>query len=87
MATHPELIKVEESVKQKYLEIVKNLSKSEIKSFKKQDYQMLVQNEMMDISDFDMAQLIETAHYVSSALNNAAKEQLPQKSRDASSSS
>ena len=66
---------------------MKNLSQSEIKSFKKQDYQMLVQNEMMDISDFDMAQLIETAHYVSNALNNAAKEQLPQKSRDASSSS
>ena len=88
MATHPEIMKVEESVKQKYLGIVKNLSEAEMKSFKKQDYQILVQNKMMQLlSDFDKAQLKETAHYVSNALNNAAKEQLPQKSRDASSSS
>ena len=65
---------VEESVKQKYLKIVKNLSQTEMKSFKKQDYRMLVQNEIMQLlSDFDKAQLKETAHYVSNALNNAAK--------------
>ena len=81
-------MKVEESVKQKYLEIVKNLSQTEMKSFKKHDYQKLVQNEMMQLlPDFDKAQLKETAHYVSNALNNAVKELLPKKSRDASSNS
>ena len=58
MATNPDLMKVEESVKQKYLEIVKSLSQTEMKSFKKQDYQKLVQNEMMQLlPDFDKAQL------------------------------
>ena len=88
MATNPELMKVEESIKQKYLEIVISLSQTEMKSFKKQDYQKPVHNEMVQLlSDFDKAQLKETAYYVSNALNNAVKELLPKKSRDASPSS
>ena len=88
MATDPELMKVEESIKQKYLETVKNLSHTEMKSFKIQDYQKLVQNEIMQLlPDFDKAQLKETAHYVSNVLNNAVKELLPKRSREVSSSS
>ena len=59
-----------------------------MKLFKKHDYQKLVRNEMMQLlPDFDKAQLKETVHYVSNAFNNAVKELLPKKSREASSSS
>ena len=59
-----------------------------MKSFKKEDSQKLVQNETMQLlPDFGKAQLKETVHYVSNALNNAVKELLPKRSREASSSS
>lgn len=58
MATNPELMKAEESVKQKYLELVKSMSQSEMRSFQKHDYQKLVQNEMMQLlPEFDKEQL------------------------------
>ena len=86
MASNPELRKVEESVKQKYLEIVKNLSLLEMKKFNKHDYQKLVQNDMIQLlPEFDKSQLKETALYVSNALNNSVKELLPKRSREASS--
>ena len=86
MASDPELIKVEESVKQKYLEIVKNMSYSEMQRFDKHVYQKLVRDEMIQLlPDFDKSQLNETALYVSNALNNSVKRLLPKRTREASS--
>ena len=58
MASNPELMKVEESIKQKYLVIVENLSYTEQRNFKKTDYKKLVLNEMIEmLPTFDRAQL------------------------------
>ena len=63
MASNPELMRVEDSVKQKYLEIVTSMSNSELRKFKKTDYKKLLLNEMTQLlPDFDEAQLKETAH-------------------------
>ena len=80
MASNPELMKVEESIKQKYLVIVENLSYTEQRNFKKTDYKKLVLNEMIEmLPTFDRAQLKETSHYISNALNNRVQEKLSHK--------
>ena len=83
MATNPELMRAEESVKQEYLECVKNLSHIELKKFNKNEYAELVFQDLHKLlPDFETSQLRETAHYVSNALNNEAKHQLMKKSRN-----
>ena len=85
MATDPELLKAEDSVKQKYLDIVADLSVKELKKFKKNEYQKLVLIDLMELlPDFEKSQLNETAHYVSNALNNSVQRLLPKKQRDPS---
>ena len=85
MATNPELLKADDSVKRKYLDIVANLSVKELKKFKKTEYQKLVLIDLMELlPDFDKSQLNETAHYVSNALNNAVKILLPKRHQDTS---
>ena len=85
MATDPELLKAEDSVKQKYLDIVADLSVKELKKLKKNEYQQLVLIDLMELlPDFEKSQLNETAHYVSNALNNSVQRLLPKKQRDPS---
>lgn len=85
MATNPELLKADDSVKRKYLDIVTNLPVKELKKFKKTEYQKLVLIDLMELlPDLDKSQLNETAHYVSNALNNAVKVVLPKRLRDSS---
>ena len=85
MTSNPELMKVEEALKQKYLGIVSNLLYTEQKNFKKTDYKKLVVNEMSNmLPTYDKAQLKETAQYISNALNNKVIEILAQRAREPS---
>ena len=85
MATDPELLKADAILKEKYLDIVGNLSVKELKKFKKNEYQKLVLIEFMELlPHYDKAQLNETALYVSNALNNAVIKLLPKKLRESS---
>ena len=80
--SNPELLRIEDSVKGKYIELVKNLSYLELKNFNKSYYATMVLNDMMKVlPTFDKSQLKETAHYVSNALNNEAKRQMNKVSR------
>lgn len=80
--SNPELLKAEESVKEKHIELVKALSFLELKRFNKAEYAGLVLSDMVKLlPEFDKTQLKETAHYVSNALNNEAQHQLKLKSR------
>lgn len=80
--SNPELLKAEESVKEKYIELVKTFSFLELKRFNKAEYAGLVLSDMVKLlPEFDKSQLKETAHYVSNALNNEAQHQLKLKSR------
>ena len=77
-----ELLKAEESVKEKYIELIKTFSFLELKRFNKAEYAGLVLSDMVKLlPEFDKSQLKETAHYVSNALNNEAQHQLKLKSR------
>ena len=79
----PRALRVEESVKQDYLECVKNLSHIELKKFNKNEYAELVFQDIHKLlPDIEASHLRETAHYVSNALNNEAKHQLMKKSRN-----
>ena len=79
---NPELLKAEESVKEKYIELIKTFSFLELKRFNKAEYAGLVLSDMVKLLlEFDKSQLKETAHYVSNALNNEAQHQLKLKSR------
>ena len=85
MASNPELMKVEDTLKQKYIEIVSNLSYTEQKNFKKTEYKKLVLNDMSDmLPSHDKAQLKETAQYISNALNNKVIEILAKRARESS---
>ena len=66
MASNPDLMKVEEALKQKYLGIVSNFSYTEQKkNFKKTDYKKLVVNEMSKmLPTYNKAQLKETSQYI-----------------------
>lgn len=87
MSSNPELMRVEESVKEKYIELVKNISYLELKKFNKVEYAAMVLADMIKLlPDFDKSQLKETSHYVSNALNNEAQHQLKMKSRGPASS-
>ena len=80
--SNPELLKAEESIKEKYIELIKTLSFLELKRFNKAEYASLVLSDMVKLlPEFDKSQLKETAHYVSNALNNEAQHQLKLKSR------
>ena len=80
--SNPELLKAEESVKEKYIELIKTFSFLELKRFNKAEYAGLVLSDMVKLlPEFDKSQLKETAHYVSNALNNEAQHQLKLKSR------
>ena len=71
MASSTELVKVEDTLKQKYIEIGSNLSYTEQQNFKKTDYRKLVLNDMSNmLRSHDKAQLKETAQCISNALNN-----------------
>ena len=70
----PELLRVEENVKEKYIELVKNLSYVELKNFQKTDYaKMMVEDMKKLLPHFDKSRLKETAHYMSNALATVAK--------------
>ena len=85
--SNPELLRVEESVKGKYIELVKNLSYLELKNLNKSYYETMVLNDRMKVlPKFEKSQLKETAHYVSNALNNKAKRQMKKNSRVSNSS-
>lgn len=85
--SNPELLRVEESVKCKYIELVKNLSYLELKNFNKSYYATMVLNDMMKVlPTFEKSQLKEMAHYVSNASNNEAKRQINKVSRVTNSS-
>ena len=65
--------------------IVENLSYTEQRNFKKTDYKKLVLNEMIEmLPTFDRAQLKETSHYISNALNNRVQQKLSHKTRESS---
>lgn len=77
----PELDCVEDSLKEKYLGIVKNMSHVELKKFNKSEYKAMVLDDMSKrLPGYEKSQLAETAHYVSNALNNEAQSQLKRKS-------
>lgn len=58
MATNPELLKADDSVKWKYLDIVANLPVKELKKLKKTENQKLVLIDLMELlPDFDKSQL------------------------------
>ena len=80
MASNPELLVADETVKRKYLDNVAGLTAQELKKFKKNEYQKLILIDLMELlPDFDKAQLNKTAHYVSNALSNAVQKSLPKK--------
>ena len=79
----PELLRVE--VKNKYLELVRNLSFLELKQFNKMTYAEIVYEDMSKLlPNFDQTRLKETYHYVSNSLNTEAQRQLKRKSRGSS---
>ncbi|MEW8544986.1 MAG: hypothetical protein AB2693_15785 [Candidatus Thiodiazotropha sp.] len=85
MANDQDLTKVEESLKQQFLDVVKKMSHLELKKFNKYDYKKKVLKEMSKLlPDHEKSQLSDTAHYISNALNNEAQTQLRKKSRDCS---
>ena len=85
MATDPKLLNVEDSLKQKYLAKVREMTSAELKRFSKQEYAELVLKEMAPLlPDFDKAQLKTTAHYISNALNNEVQALSGSKSRNSS---
>ena len=69
MATDPELMRVEDSVKEKFLELVRHLSLLELKKFQKHEYAEMVFQDMSKLlPNIDKDQLKTTSHYVSNAL-------------------
>ena len=81
----PELLRVEETVKNKYLGLVRNLSFLELKQFNKMTYAEMVYEDMSKLlPNFDQTRLKETSHYVSNSLNTEAQLQVKRKSRGSS---
>ena len=81
MSTDPELLRVEESVKDRFLDLVRNFSHQELKKFKKSEYaEMIFQDMSKLLPGFDKKQLRETAHYVSNAVNSEASRELSKRS-------
>ena len=86
MSTNQELMGAEESLKNKYLDIVKAMSYLELKKFNKNHFKQMVLNDMMALlPEHEKSQLSQTAHYVSNALNNEAQSQLRRKTRETTS--
>ena len=82
MATDPELMRVEQSVKEKFLELVRNLSHLELKKFLKHQYAEMVFQDMSKLlPNIDKKQLKETSHYVSNALESEIRRELGERSR------
>ena len=68
--------KIDESLREKYLEIVQSLSIDELKRFNKDRYKKLVISDMQDLlSGADKSTVEYTAHYISNMLNNEAERQ------------
>ena len=82
MATDPELMRVEDSVKEKFLELVRHLSLLELKKFQKHEYAEMVFQDMSKLlPNIDKDQLKTTSHYVSNALENERRRELGARSR------
>ena len=82
MATNPELMRVEESVKEKFAELIRNLSHLELKKFQKHEYAEMVFQDMLKLlPNIDKKQLKLTSHYISNALDTERKRELGERSR------
>ena len=83
----PELLRVEETVKENYLNLVRNLSYLEQKKFNKVRYADIVCEDMSKLlPNFSKSRLKETAHYVSNSLKAEAERHIHKTSRRSSSS-
>ena len=82
MATNPELMRVEESVQEKFVELIRNLSHLEMKNFQKHKYAEIVFLDMSKLLSYiDTKQLKLTSHYISNALDSERKHELGERSR------
>ena len=82
MATNPELMRVEESVQEKFVELIRNLSHLEMKNFQKHKYAEIVFQDMSKLlPNIDKKQLKLTSHYISNALDSERKHELGERSR------
>lgn len=62
----------EKSIKEKYLEVVRNLPNEELKNFRKANYRDIMIEEMKEVLNGIVSEDIikSTCHYMSNALNN-----------------
>ena len=74
MASNLELYKVEEIIKQEFLELVRNLSHVELKKFNKNEYKKKAQKELCKLlPKYEKSKLSETAQCISNALQSEAE--------------
>lgn len=80
MSVDTELCSVEDSMKNKYAEIVSRMSYVELKQFKKHEYKTMVLKEITELlPTISKSRLGTTAQCVSNFLQNNVQEQLRQK--------
>ena len=83
MASDLEMYKVEETVKQEFLEIVKNLSHVELRRFNKNEYKKKALNELSKLlAKYEKSKLTETAQCIANALQSDVPEQLRKRTRE-----
>ena len=74
---------MEETLKKKPTDIIKNMSRVELKKFTKGEYQKLVPKELKQfLPNIEGSKLKETAQYISNALDRQAKSQLNSETLD-----
>lgn len=82
MSADSKLYSMEDSMKDKYTEIIRRMSHVELKQFKKSEYKTMVLDEITKIlPDISKQRLDETAQCVSNFLQTEVQEQLRRKSR------
>ena len=82
MMADPDLNRPEDLMKEKYLQVVRNISHLELKQFSKADYKKKVTRDMVQLlPNHDTAVLSDYAQCVSNALNREVQSLLSKRTR------
>ena len=77
-----QLQELDDSLRVKYMEVVKSLSLEDLKKFNKHHYKSMIKSEISDLlPEVDKKSADDTAQYISNMLNNEAQRQKSLKSR------
>ena len=87
MGANADLYEIEDTLKKKYIDMVKNMSRLELKKFSAGEYQKLVLAELTkSLPRIDGTKLKETAECISNALEREVKSQLRNGARESAAS-